>query len=141
MVDRFTIQTNLTRGVVVYTMIVLSMIIYYLINRHTGVFITLILVIGVFFNYILSKQLFLIVADKQKVTFEYLQLYKKISICERKLVCVKKRVEMTFRGGKNEIFEIHNKESGKKIVEVSKRQFKSESDYKLFIDLFEIKKN
>ena len=141
MIDRFIIQTNLTRGVVVYTLIVVSMIIYYLINSHTGILITLIMTIGVFLNYILSKQLFQIIADKQKVTFEYLQLYRKISICEKELLYVEKRVEVTFRGGKNEIFAIHNKESGKKIVEVSKRQFKSGSDYKMFTDLFEINDN
>src|SRR5688572_22806621 len=126
MTDRGTIQTNLSRGVIIYLLIVISIIIYYLFNRHTGVLVILILTVGAFFNYILSKQLLQIIWDKQKVTFEYLQIYRKISIMEKDLLYIKKRTEVTFRGGKNEIFDILNKKTGKKIVEVSKRQFKSE---------------
>ena len=136
MADRFIIQTNLTRGVITYTLILLSIIFYYLLNRHTGVLITLMLTTGVFLNYIFSKQLFLITVDKETVKLKYLQLFCKINITERDLLYVKKRIEVTFRGGKNEIFEIRNKKTERKIVEVSKRQFKSDDDYKMFIYLF-----
>ena len=49
--------------------------------------------------------------------------------------------EVTFREEKNGIYEIHNKESGKKMVKVSKWQFTSGSDDNMFTDLFEIKDN
>jgi hypothetical protein len=41
-------------------------------------------------------------------------------------------------GGKNEIFEIYNKENNKKMFEISKRLFKSETDYKSFTNLFNL---
>lgn len=138
MSDRFIIQTNLTRGLILYTLILLSMTLYYLLNRHTGILITLLLTVGIFLNYILSKQLFLITEDKGKVKLKYLQFLCKVKIIERELLYIRKRIEVTFRGGKNEIFEIRNKKTEKKILEVSKRQFKTDGDYKMFTDLFEI---
>ena len=138
MADKFIIQTNLKRGVIIYTLILVSVLFYYLLNKQTGVLITLMLTIGVFLNYILSKQLFQIIGDEGKIKLKYLHLFCKIHIIERELLYVKKRIEVTFRGGKNEIFEIRNKKTEEKIVEVSKRQFKSDGDYKMFTALFEI---
>lgn len=138
MSNKFIIRTNLNRAIVLGVVAVLGMIAFYWMKRSIEVLLVLILVVVLFSQYVLSKKLFRIIVDGQKVTFEYLRLQKRAITYDLGLLRTKRHIEVHFRGGKNEIFEIYDRSNGKKIFELSRRSLKKDSDYKLFTDLFNI---
>lgn len=132
------IQTNLNRAIVLGITAVLVALFFYWINKSIGTLIILIIIVGVFLLYVFSKKTLRIIVDEQIIRFEFLQGYKKEILFDRSLIEIKKRVEVHFRGGKNEVFEIYKKNTGEKITQISKRAFKSENDYLMFKRVFEI---
>lgn len=134
--DRCTIETNLRRAVVLGMIAIVVVLFYYWIDSNTGTLIVLIMLVGIFSQYVFSKQIFRIIVDLEEVKFEYLQLQKKTISYERDLIKIKERTEVHFRGGKNEIFEIYDKTTRKMIFKISKRSFKSENDYFMFKETF-----
>lgn len=115
---------------------VMAMIAFYLIDRSIVTLLILIVLILIFVQYLLSYKLFRITVNNQCIEFEYLKLYKRKCRCLIEDLYVKHNTEVHFRGGRNEILEIFNKESNKKLFEINKRLFKSETDYKSFTKLF-----
>ena len=138
MSKKYTIETNLNKSLILGSIAVITVIVYYLCSKSLGSIITLFLVAGVFVQYLFSKKIYQIVIDGEVVIFTYLKLYYKTSMFKLDILDVKERVEVHFRGGKDEILEIYNKETNKIIFEVSKRAFKSETDYETFVEAFNI---
>ena len=132
------IRTNLNRAILIGLIALISMFVFYLIDQNKVSLFILIALVVIFMQYLFSKKVFRIIVNNQDVKFEYLKLYKREWDCLIGDLYVKNRIEVHFRGGKNEVFEIFNKKNNKKMFEINKRLFKSETDYKSFTNLFPV---
>lgn len=138
MTDKYIIKTNLGRAILIGLIALMSMFVFYLIDKNKVTLFILIALVVIFIQYLFSKKVFRIIVNNQDIKFEYLKLYKRKWDCLIGDLYVKNHIEVHFRGGKNEIFEIFNKGNNKKIFEINKRLFKSEADYKSFTNLFSL---
>jgi hypothetical protein len=110
----------------------------YLVDKNK-VSLLIFLTLSVFFvQYLFSKKVFRIIVNKQDIKIEYLKLVKRKCDCFIDDIYIKNHIKVHFRGGKNEVFEIFNKNNNKKMFEINKRLFKSETDYKSFTNLFSL---
>lgn len=138
MKEEVKIKTNLSTSLSLSILFITSIVLFYIIKPSIGLLITLLLAFVIFFQYLISKKISRIILDYDngKVIFEYIQLTRKIMAYDKVNIKVKKRKDVYFRGGANEVFEIYCNSSNKKMFEISKRSFKTEFDYQMFVNLF-----
>jgi hypothetical protein len=84
------------------------------------------------------QAVFTIIINNQEVVIIYLQGNIRTIKYEKNSLQLKKRTQVSFRGGKTEVYEILNLGTGKMVAQINRRQFQSEFDFNEFENLFQI---
>lgn len=140
MANKLIIQTLLPRKIKLTVLVVFVALIMHLLFNNGSTLFILILILIIAIQSLLSRIPFKIEVYEGKITFEYLQLFKKVSIYDLKLIMGKPRVKVTFRGGREEIIDIYSKDNNenKKLFSISQRIFENNEDYNAFAKIFDI---
>jgi hypothetical protein len=128
------IETNLKKAVWLYvSIIVITLIINFAINNLAFMIISIIAVL-LFLQFIFSRQVFLIHIHDHTITFKYLQLTYKTVTYDSGSIIGKKRTDVKFRGGKDEILDIYDKRTNKRVFDISFRLFKKKDDFDFILN-------
>lgn len=137
MKDSLVITTKLTRMIALLLIFGTCAISLTVANRDlTG---TLVMVIALFyFLYILNRRLISkVTADRENVTFEYLENKKKsLTLPYKDLLFKKGKIKSML--GESYVIEIYRTGSGERLFGISKKMFRKKADYNAFLEYFGI---
>ncbi len=103
---------------------------------------TLVMVVALlYFLYILNRRLILkMVADRENVTFEYLENKRKsITLPYKDLLFKKGKVKGML--GESYVIEVYRTGSDERVFGISKKMFRKKADYNAFLEFFGIQKD